>query len=161
MPGSPLLLCTLDISARYINEDHCAPASGVCQTLPRRAYNDRAMSAVDYRMAKRAVLRDLRKGFVSRVEVCDAHPELVRAARFIGEATKDDCPVCDEPSLKVVFYTYGSELKRENGRVRRKKELDELRARYGEFACYVVEVCTECSWNHLVRSYLAGTKHAG
>jgi len=119
------------------------------------------MSTVDYRMARRALLRDLRRGFISRADVCDAHPELVRAARFIGDELDEVCPVCDHRGLRVVFYTYGRELKgRENGRVRRREDLLELRQRYGEFLCYVVEVCMSCGWNHLVRSYLTGHKHA-
>ena len=107
------------------------------------------MPTVDYRMARRALLRDLRSGLRSVADVCDAHPELMRAARFIGEETGEACPICEQPGLRVLFYTYGKELK---GR--------ELRERFGEFACYVVEVCTSCSWNHLVRSYLSGHKHA-
>ena len=119
------------------------------------------MPTVDYRLARRAVLRSLQSGFASKPDVCDAHPELVRAARHIGEQTEDACPICDEPGLRLVFYAYGKELKRENGRVRRRSDLAELRERYGEFCCYVVEVCTACSWNHLVRSYMAGRRHAG
>lgn len=96
------------------------------------------------------------------MDVCDAHPELMRAAQFIGEPAREQCPVCDDEDLRLVFYTYGKELHgRENGRVRRKEDLPELRDRYGEFICYVVEVCTSCSWNHLVRSYAAGKKFAG
>lgn len=120
------------------------------------------MPTVDYRMARRALLRDLRAGMVSIVDVCDAHPELMRAAEFIGEATVDPCPICEVPGLRRVMYTYGKELKgRENGRVRRRSDLLDLKQRYGEFACYVVEVCTGCCWNHLVHSFLAGQQHAG
>ena len=119
------------------------------------------MPTVDYRLARRALLRDLRTGLRSTADVCDAHPELMRAARFIGEETREQCPICHHPGLRLLFYTYGKELKgRENGRVRRRSDLEELQARYPEFACYVVEVCTECSWNHLIRSYLSGQKHA-
>jgi hypothetical protein len=119
------------------------------------------MPTVDYRLARRAVLNGLRRGFVTRLDVCDAHPELVRAARFIGEPANETCPVCDEQELRVVFYTYGKELKRDNGRVRRKADLLELGRQIGEFRCYVVEVCMACGWNHLVRSFLTGTRHAG
>ena len=125
-------------------------------------YDTRTMPTVDYRMARRALLRDLRGGLKSRIDVCDAHPELMRAARFIGEPTGETCPVCDDGDLKLVFYTYGRELKgRENGRVRRRQDLADLQRRFPEFACYVVEVCPECSWNHLIRSYLTGYEHAG
>ncbi|HEX2578535.1 MAG TPA: DUF5318 family protein, partial [Aquihabitans sp.] len=51
---------------------------------------------IDYRLARQAVLSELRKGRVARHEVCDAHPELVRAAREVGEATSITCPVCEE-----------------------------------------------------------------
>ncbi len=120
------------------------------------------MPTVDYRMARRALLRDLQSGLRSKIDVCDAHPELIRAARFIGEECQEVCPICEEQGLRLLFYTYGKELKgRENGRVHRRAELEELRRRFAEFACYVVEVCTECSWNHLVRSFLTGYRHAG
>ena len=45
---------------------------------------------VDYALARRAVLRDLRTGKRDRLDVCDAHPELLRAARNIGEAVDGD-----------------------------------------------------------------------
>lgn len=94
------------------------------------------------------------------MDVCDAHPELIRAARHIGEELEDLCPVCDETRLRAVFYTYGKSLKgRENGRVRRAEDLADLRGRYEDFCCYVVEVCTECAWNHLVRSFDDGRNH--
>src|SRR4051812_33820020 len=39
---------------------------------------------IDYALARRAVLRDFHRGRLGRSEVCDAHPELLRAARAIG-----------------------------------------------------------------------------
>ncbi len=117
-------------------------------------------AAIDYRMAKRAILRQLRYGLLSRLDVCDAHPELLRAARHIGVETSDVCPVCERESLRLVVYTYGKALKRGSGRVRRLQDLHELRREVDEFICYVVEVCTRCQWNHLVRSYLTGRRHA-
>lgn len=116
------------------------------------------MSTVDYRLARRAALEGLRRGLMSRLDLCDAHPELVRAARFIGESADHDCPVCDG-DLRILFYAYGKELKRDSGRVRRRVDLEQLMATVEEFRCYVVEVCMDCSWNHLVRSYLAGRRH--
>ncbi len=77
------------------------------------------MRLVDYTLVKRATLRDLRGGRLSRQEVCDAHPELLRAARNVGDRSVEEC------------------------------------------ACYVVEVCTECFWNHLTQCYLLGRRHAG
>lgn len=123
-------------------------------------YNHPVMGSVDYRMARRALLRAVQRGKVSIYDVCDAHPELVRAARFLGEETRDRCPICRRRGLRVVLYTYGSKQKRENGRVRRRDEIRDLRERLDEFCCYMVEVCTGCNWNHLVRSFVAGRRHA-
>ena len=117
------------------------------------------MGSVDYRMARRAALRGVRTGLRSSFDLCDAHPELVRAAKHIGLPTESACPVCEGSDLRLVTYTYGKELKRESGRVRRPEDLRELHERIAEFECYVVEVCLECRWNHLVRSYLGGYKH--
>jgi len=117
---------------------------------------------IDYRLARRAVLREWRLGKVGRAEVCDAHPELVRAARNLGEETTQECPICEKSNLRLVSYVYGDSLKAANGRcITNQDELDRLGEHYDEFACYVVEVCTECNWNHLTRSYLLGRRHAG
>lgn len=117
---------------------------------------------IDYRLARRAVLRDWRRGVLSRAAVCDAHPELIRAARNVGEESNHDCPICEKVKLRLVSYVYGDALKAANGRcITSEAELDRLGQACDEFACYVVEVCTECSWNHLTRSYLLGRRHAG
>ena len=127
-----------------------------------RAYNAPTMAAtIDYRMSKRALLRQLRRGLVSRMDVCDAHPELVRAAKHIGERAREECPVCGSEELRLVLYTYGKGLKRSNGWPRRSTELRELRQSVDEFICYIVEVCLDCSWNHLVRSFATGRRVAG
>src|SRR3954470_7476001 len=73
-------------------------------------------SVTDYELARRAVLRDFRKGSLTRLDVCDAHPELMRAAQFIGTELDDECPVCGETNLRVVSYVYGEKLKAANGR---------------------------------------------
>ena len=66
---------------------------------------------VDYRLARAGVLAEYRKGRLARHEVCDAHPELLRAARdYIEESTQLDCPVCEEEKLKLVSYVFGSYL---------------------------------------------------
>jgi hypothetical protein len=117
---------------------------------------------IDYRLARRAVLRDWRLGKIGRGEVCDAHPELVRAARNLGEETPQDCPICEKAKLRLVSYVYGDALKAANGRcIASQGELDRLGENCDEFACYVVEVCIECNWNHLTRSYLLGRLNAG
>jgi uncharacterized protein DUF5318 len=117
---------------------------------------------IDYTLARRIVVRDVQKGAVAREAVCDAHPDLVRAARNVGETIPGDCPICEKAELRLVSYVFGDGLKQANGRcISSPGELERLGASVDEFACYVVEVCTECSWNHLLRSYLVGRRHAG
>ena len=131
------------------------PAGTAVGTLPSMRRQ------IDYRLARKAVLRDWRRGRLSRLDVCDAHPELVRAARHVGEETLHDCPICEKVKLRLVSYVYGDALKAANGRcITSPAELERLGEVCEEFACYVVEVCTECSWNHLIRSYLLGRRHA-
>ena len=75
------------------------------------------LGIVDYTLAKRALLRDARRGLLSRPDICDAHPELMRAAKNIGQETARPCPVCDEFSLRLLAYVYADDLKKNNGRV--------------------------------------------
>ena len=132
------------------------------RTLPGLGTLVSMRRAIDYRLARRAVLREWHLGKIGRGEVCDAHPELVRAARHLGEATEMDCPICEKSKLRLVSYVYGDALKAANGRcITNQGELDRLGEVADEFACYVVEVCTECNCNHLTRSYLLGRRHAG
>ena len=52
--------------------------------LPLPPSGARGRRHVDYVLARRSVLRDLRSGRLERSEVCDAHPELIRAGRVDG-----------------------------------------------------------------------------
>ena len=56
----------------------------------------RVSGHVDYRLARNAVVSEFRKGRLSRLDVCDAHPELLRAAINVGEASREDCPICED-----------------------------------------------------------------
>ncbi|MDP9223748.1 MAG: DUF5318 domain-containing protein [Actinomycetota bacterium] len=112
---------------------------------------------VDYALARRAVLSGLRRGSVHSTDVCDAHPELIRAGKNIGQEIAAVCPVCSHDTLRWVRYVYGEELKSNSGRVVYPPDwLTQLAAEHDQFTCYVVEVCVDCSWNHLIRSYLLG-----
>ena len=118
-------------------------------------------SVTDYALARRAVLRDFRSGALTRLDVCDAHPELMRAAQNIGVDLGDQCPVCGDSNLRLVSYVYGEKLKQANGRaISNTAELAKLGASCDEFACYDVEVCLDCRWNHLRRQSLHGRLHA-
>jgi hypothetical protein len=115
----------------------------------------------DYALARRAVLRDYRSGRLTRLDICDAHPELLRAARNLGTSAGDDCPVCGSTELCNVSYVYGDKLKAANGRcIANAAELAKLGRAHDEFACYDVEVCVECGWNHLRRTSWHGRLHA-
>ena len=112
---------------------------------------------VDYALQRRALLAEVYSGRVGTMEVCDASPYLVRAAKFHGQPTQTSCPVCRKEQLTLVSWVYGDELKHIAGSARTPDELDRMSSLYGEFTVYVVEVCRTCSWNHLVRSYVLGT----
>ena len=114
-------------------------------------------SVVDYGLARRATLASVRSGHTTVADVCDAHPYLLRAAKFHGEPTEDRCPICRKAKLTHVTYVYGDELGQYEGRVKQARELAEMAAEYGEFRVYVVEVCQSCGWNHLATSYVLGT----
>ncbi|MBI4260394.1 MAG: DUF5318 family protein [Actinobacteria bacterium] len=110
---------------------------------------------VDYTLAKRALLREFHGGLMSRFELCDAHPELLRAARHVGEPSKRDCPVCRKERLRLLAYVYADGLKADNGRVWQLEEGLAITARLRGAACYVVEVCLGCNWNHLSEAFTA------
>ena len=126
-----------------------------------RGAADGPVGQVDYRLARRAVLAEYRRGRLSRLDVCDAHPELMRAARNVGEATERPCPICTEADVVLVSFAFGSRLPPHGRCISDRRELARLSDRRDQVACYVVEVCPECAWNHLIRSYLLGRRHAG
>jgi len=116
---------------------------------------------VDYTLAKRALLREFRTGLVSRLDVCDAHPELLRAAKYVGHRTEKACPICKVEDLRLLAFVYADDLKADNGRVWNLSEALTVAAAHRGGACYVVEVCTWCSWNHLSQAYRARSASAG
>jgi hypothetical protein len=116
---------------------------------------------VDYALARRSTIRSLRRGELHTGDVCDAHPELLRAGKNIGHTADERCPVCSHESLRWVRYVYGDDLRHLNGRVVYPEGwLEELASAHEQFTCYLVEVCVDCSWNHLLRSYLTGRRWA-
>jgi hypothetical protein len=108
---------------------------------------------VDYRLARNAVVSEFQKGRLSRLDVCDAHPELLRAATNVGDETREDCPICEEAKVRLVSYAFGSRLSAAGVCVTSKKELSKLSRVAKDLTCYVVEVCPNCSWNHLAQSF--------
>ena len=113
---------------------------------------------VDYSLQRRALLAEVYSGRTGTMEVCDASPYLLRAAKFHGTPTDVTCPVCRKEALTHVSWVYGDELKHAAGSARTTEELVRMANLFEEFTVYVVEVCRTCSWNHLVQSYVLGTR---
>jgi hypothetical protein len=113
------------------------------------------LGVIDYTLAKRVLLRDAREGILALTDLCDAHPELMRAAKYVGELTNHDCPVCEREKLVLLAYVYGDDLKQDNGRVWSISTGRRMAMAHPGSCCYVVEVCRFCQWNHLRESYTA------
>lgn len=106
---------------------------------------------VDHRLARRMLINQVRLGRLGREEVCDAHPELIRAAANVGNETTADCPICEECKLRIVTYVFGHRLPASGRCVSTAAELRKLGAQSGEMTAYVVEACVNCRWHHLLR----------
>lgn len=138
-----------------------ARASGDASNLCRVTFRPEAIQgavreaggSIDYRLARHALVSEFKKGRLAEHEVCDAHPELVRAARELGEPTSMTCPICEETQVVLVSYVFGPRLPAHGRCVSQKGELAKLAKRKGDLTCYVVEVCPNCSWNHLARTF--------
>lgn len=116
---------------------------------------------IDFRLARNAVLAEFRKGRLTRNDVCDAHPDLIRAARNIGEETPDACPICETGRIVNVSYAFGSGLPAGGHTVAGDAELRRLARRARGLSCYVVEVCAQCGWNHLARTFPVARTRSG
>jgi hypothetical protein len=114
------------------------------------AKNDQRAAAVEVRLARNAVITEFRAKRVTREDICDAHPELLRAAKA-GTRTNEACPICEADGLVHVTYAFGPRLPARGRCVDTAAEMRRLDRSGDELSCYVVEVCRTCSWNHLVR----------
>lgn len=102
-------------------------------------------------MARRSLINEYRRGRLGREDICDAHPELLRAARGVGRRTETVCPICTEDKLVHVTYVFGPRLAAHGRIVSDNAELAQFHRRNEEFTAYVVEACCSCRWHHLVR----------
>ncbi len=128
--------------------------SGIVSFGPGVIKGAAAPGEIDYRLARQHLVAEYRRGRLAEHEVCDAHPELVRAAREVGDPSRLDCPICEEHKLVLVSYVFGPRLPSYGRCITSAAELKGLARRSGEFSCYVVEVCPECHWNHLARTFV-------
>jgi Family of unknown function (DUF5318) len=113
-----------------------------------------ARDVIDFALKRRVVLADLAAGRVPPAEVCDAQPYLKLAARHYGEPASIGCPVCAGAGLRRVHYVYGDALGTVAGQAKHVAELRAMRARFDRFTVYQVEVCLDCGWNHLLRTFV-------
>jgi len=113
-------------------------------------------AVVEYGLVRHALLSRIAAGILRREDICDAHPELVRAATNIGRKTGEQCPICDENELVEVTYVFGARLPAGGTCPLTRTELLKLERREEPVQCYAVEVCTSCKFHHLVRKWRAG-----
>jgi len=114
-------------------------------------------ASLEYGLQRAVVLAEVRLGRKSREDVCDAHPELLRAARSgVGRPAGEQCPICDEAELRQVTYLFGAKLPPGGTCPATKTELNRLLRREEPVLAYVVEVCPRCAWHHLLRRYPGG-----
>jgi hypothetical protein len=139
-----------------------APVSVTSEPGASRAgKSGRAVSAdisagVEYRLVRNRLVQDVERGRTMKIDVCDAHPELLRAARNVGRPTKENCPICAECRLVKVTFVFGAKLPAGGRCPGTAAELAQLCRRPEPVLCYEVEVCPECAWHHLMRKYPAG-----
>jgi len=77
---------------------------------PRPGSTTNQEASVEYRLLRDTLAKAIRLGKVAREDHCDAHPELIRAAKNIGRGTKERCPVCDGTETVEVTYVFGAKL---------------------------------------------------
>jgi len=114
--------------------------------------------SVDYALQRRRSLATLhgRVRTLTATDLCDADPWLIRAALHHGQLSQTRCPVADCGRLVHLRYVFGDQLGQYSGRIKSQPELDEMENQFGEFKVCVVEVCTDCGWNHMIESYVLG-----
>lgn len=109
--------------------------------------------SIDYRLARRQLLRRVRSGEVATNDVCDAQRELMRVATNCGSRATAACPVCGESALRIVQFAFGPRLPAGGRVIDGRAQLVKLADRYGhtnDARTYTVEVCLDCRWNHLL-----------
>jgi len=115
---------------------------------------------VDHRLARRHIVNEVKRGRLARSEVCDAHPELLRAARGVGQVSDVVCPICEDATVRYLTYAFGPRMPAQGKLVETEKELARLDRGSSELQGYTVEACPACGWNHLQRSFAIGCRPA-
>ena len=119
-----------------------------------------ARAVVDHRLERRALINEYRRGRLRRDQLCDAHPELIRAAKNLGAPSTVTCPICEEVKLVLVTYVFGPRLPAHGRCVATKADLAQFDGRSDDLDAYVVEACVNCRWHHLLRVLPIGGRRA-
>ena len=106
---------------------------------------------VEYRLARQAVIDYWKNGKIERENLCDAQPMLRRNAIHCGVSVEECCRICDVGEVYYVTYVFGPRLPAHGRCISTKGELQRLDDRKTQLSAYVIEVCPDCGWNHLVR----------
>jgi hypothetical protein len=105
---------------------------------------------------RESIVKEYRRGRLGRLDVCDAQPELLRVAKNLGLETDTECPICEHEQLVHVTFAFGPGLPPGGLPVTDLRVLSKTARKSADVACYVVEVCTGCSWNHLLSVFAPG-----
>src|SRR5689334_2939308 len=141
-------MCRPDLSVRYIGSSITTRRTEVKQgsrewltfdavtsfgpeSLQRSPVGEGA-GHIDYRLARRHLVNEFKRGRLSRRDLCDAHPELLRAARHMGEVTTELCPICEDDDLVLVSFVFGPRLPAHGRCVGSREELAKLASRSAE-----------------------------
>jgi hypothetical protein len=127
---------------------------------PSSKFSEQRNGVVEYGLVRHRLVEALRKGRVRREDVCDAHPELLRAAKHLGRPTDRQCPICDAEATVEVTYVFGAKLPPGGTCPSTAAELSRLERREEPVVCYAVEACTGCGFHHLARKWQAGGRSA-
>jgi hypothetical protein len=125
--------------------------------MARRPIVDLAHGAIiEYRVQRNALVRQVHEGQKMVEDLCDAHFNLIRAAKGVGRLMGELCPVCSKEELRQVVYVFGDKLSASGVCPISKADLRRLERRELPVTCYAVEVCVGCKFNHLLRKWHAG-----
>src|ERR1700744_3954383 len=151
-------LIWLTIGARIPGEGGSLAAVSVTSDprSPSRAVSPDVTAQVEYRIVRNGVVREVDRGKLLKTDVCDAHPELLRAARNVGKATKEVCPICDDGRLVTVTFVFGAKLPPGGRCPGTAAELKALTRREEPVLCYEGEVSPAGACPPLMPKYPAG-----
>ena len=113
---------------------------------------------VEYRLARQTVIDYWKNGEIERENLCDAQPMLKRNAIHCGVLIGESCPICESGEIYYVTYVFGPRLPAHGRCISTKGEHQRLNDRKSQLSAYVIEVCPDCGWNHLVRIASLGGK---